>query len=60
MINFDEAPLKINGHVSLGTQPTLAQGEWTGRSLDEMSEPELRAVIGRMLTLCNDKFPREG
>lgn len=59
-MNFQEGVDETKGHVGLGPIPALGHGTWTGRSLDEMSEGELRGVIGRMLILCNEKFPREG
>lgn len=60
-INFQEAgDVKISGHIGLGAIPTLNSGTWNGRSLDELTEGQLRVAIGRMLILCNEKFPREG
>ena len=55
-INFPEGEVKISGHVKLGGAPTLASGTWNGRSLDEVSEGQLRGIIERLIALKDEKF----
>lgn len=59
MIDFQEDPIKISGHVGLGAIPSLKSGTWNGRNLDEMPPDELNAIVQCIMLLAGNKLKGE-
>lgn len=59
MIDFQEDPIKISGHVGLGAIPSLKSGTWNGRNLDDLPLEELNAVVQCIMLLAGNKLNKE-